>query len=125
MRTMTADFGGLRFELAANFGVAREIGDKVGDLLSIHREAVIEAAMMQNGTPYHPRFQLTLKNVPVILHMGAKAAGETVTMAQIENAMFEAGLHVGKQVALDYLTLFFVKGQEDMPSDEGRETAGE
>lgn len=125
MRSMTAEFGGLRLELAANFGAARDIGDKVGDLLAIHREAVLEGVFLQNGTPYHPKFQLTLKNVPTILHIGAKAAGESVTMTEIENAMFDAGLHVGKQAALDYLALFFVNGKEEMPTGEGKDAAGE
>jgi hypothetical protein len=122
---MTAEFGGLRLELAATFGAGREISDKVADLLAIHREAVVEGMFLQNNMPYQPKFSLTMKNVPMILHIGVKAAGGKTTMAEIENAMFEAGLHVGKEVALRYLTLYFVSGEETPDAGEGKDQAGE
>ena len=125
MRKMVADFGGLRFEMAAHFGAAREISEKVADPLIIHREAVVEGMFLKNNIPYQPKFTMTLKNVPVILMIGAKAAGEKISMADIENAMFEAGLHVGKEVALQYLTMFFIKGDEELDSGEGKEQPGE
>lgn len=125
MRSMTAELGGLRFELAANFGAARDIAKQVADPLAIAREAALEAMMAQVGQVYHPKFSFTVDNVPVILHIGAKAAGEKVTLAEVQDAVFEAGLLIGKAVASDYLALIVTPRSEETTSDEGRDASGE
>jgi len=127
MRSMTAEFGGLRLELAATFGAARDIAKQVADPLAIAREAALEAMMGQVGQVYHPKFSFTVENVPVIIHIGAKAAGEKATLAQIQEAVFEAGLLVGKSVASDYLALIVTPRNQETPdeSGEGKEQPGE
>jgi hypothetical protein len=122
---MTAEFGGLRFELAANFGAARDIAKQVADPLAIAREAALEAMMAQVGQVYHPKFSFTVDNVPVILHIGAKAAGEKVTLAEVQDVVFNAGFLVGKAIASDYLALIVTPRSEETTSDEDREAAGE
>jgi len=125
MRTMTAEFGGLRIDLAATFGAAREIARQVADPLAIAREAALEAMMGQVGQVYHPKFAFTVDNVPVIIHIGAKAAGEKVTLAEVQDAVFDAGLLVGKGVASDYLALIVTpRGQETIEGGD-KEPSGE
>lgn len=125
MRAMTAEFGGLRLELAATFGAARDIAKQVADPLAIAREAALEAMMAQVGQVYHPKFTFTVDNIPVLIHIGARAAGEKVTLAEIQDAVFEAGLLVGKSIASDYLALIVTPRSEETQPDEGKDQSGE
>lgn len=127
MRSITVEIGGLRLELAATFGAARDIAKAVADPLAIAREAALEAMMGQVGQVYHPKFAFTVENVPMIIHIGAKAAGEKVTLAEVQDAVFDAGLLIGKAVASDYLALIVTPRGEETHGDagEGREQPGE
>lgn len=125
MRSMTAEIGDLRLELAATFGAAREIAKRVSDPIGIAREAALEAMLADVGQVYHPKFSFTVENVPVLIHIGAKAAGETVTLAEIEEAVFAAGLLVGKAVASEYLALIVTPRSQEAVAEEGKERSGE
>lgn len=125
MRSMTAEFGGLRLELAATFGAARDIAKLVADPLAIAREAALEAMMAQVGQVYHPKFSFTVDNIPMLIHIGARAAGENVTLKDVQEAVFDAGLLVGKSIASDYLALIVTPRSEETQPDEGKEQSGE
>ena len=105
MRTMTIETGGETYELAATFKASLEIADKVADPLTIAREAALEAAMLKVRIPYQPKFTFTVRNVPVILHAGLKAAGSELKLADIEELVFEAGFVTSRLWAADYLAL--------------------
>lgn len=123
MRSMVAEFGGLRLELAATFGAARDIAKHVADPLAIAREAALEAMI----TGYNPKFGFTVENVPLIISIGAKAAGEKATLAEIQEAVFDAGFLVGKSIASDYLALIVTPRNQETPDNvaEGKDQPGE
>lgn len=123
MRSMTAEFGGLTLELAATFGAARDIAKQVADPLAIAREAALEAMI----PGYNPKFAFTVDNVPLIISIGAKAAGEKATLAQIQEAVFDAGFLAGKGIASDYLALIVTPRNQETPDnvDEGKDQPGE
>ena len=105
MRTMTIENGGETYELAATFKASLEIADKVADPLTIAREAALEAAMLGARIPYQPKFMFSVRNVPVILHAGMKAAGAELKLAEVEEMVFEAGFVTARMWAADYLAL--------------------
>lgn len=95
--------GGLDLELAFTFGAGREISQKIGDPLAIAREAAIEAMMTQSGMTYSPKWVPTVENVPMMLWIGAKHAGMTVKLDQVQEAVFAHGFIEAKDIAMDYL----------------------
>lgn len=123
MRKLKATLGGHEIELAVTFAAAAEIHEKVGDPLAIAREAQVEAMMVQAGQIYHPRWQFTVKNVPIILHEGIKAAGGTMSLEKVQEATAEAGFMEAKAIALDFVAAIVTpKSQEidaDKPSEGG------
>lgn len=126
MRTMTIEHGGETYELAATFKASLEIADKVGDPLSIAREAVLEAIMMQTRMPYTPKFSFTVRNVPVILHAGLKAAGVDMKLAQVEELVFDHGFVHARLWAADYIALLVepkphkpeAEPEDELPDDQ-------
>lgn len=105
MRTMTIEHNGETYTLAATFGASVEIADKVEDPLTIAREAALEAAMLQARMPYRPKFDFTVRNVPQILHIGLKAGGSDLTLAQVQEIVFDKGLVHSRLWAADYIAL--------------------
>lgn len=105
MREMSIEHNGETMVLAATFAASIEIADKVDDPLSIAREAALEAAMLKVRMPYRPKFEFTVRNVPVILHIGLKAAGSDMTLKQVEEFVFEHGLVKARLWAADYIAL--------------------
>lgn len=105
MRSMEIEHDGETYTLTATFAASVEIADKVGDPLSIAREAALEAAMMQARMPYRPKFEFTVRNVPVILHIGLKATGANLTLKEVENLVFDKGLVHARLWAADYIAL--------------------
>jgi phage FluMu gp28-like protein len=105
MRTMSITHGGETYELAATFKASLEIADKVEDPLTIAREAALELAMMKVRMPYQPKFRFTVRNVPMILHAGLKAAGSTMLLSEVEELVFDRGLVHARLWAADYLAL--------------------
>lgn len=119
MRSMTAELAGRHIDLAATFGAAREMSQKVGDPIAIAREAQLEAAMGAAGMVYHPKWVFTVENVPAVLHIGAKAAGSKMTLAEMQDVVMEAGFLEAKAVALEYIALIITpKAQEQVESDK-------
>lgn len=122
MRKLKANLGGHEIELAITFGAAAEIHEKVGDPLAIAREAQVEAMMVQGGQIYHPRWQFTVKNVPVILHEGIKAAGGTMSLEKVQEAAAEAGFMEAKAIALDYVAAIVTPKSQEI--DESKPSEG-
>lgn len=130
MRELTIEHDGKTYTLAATFKASMEIADKIADPLTIAREAALEHAMLQARMPYRPSFEFTVRNVPQLLHIGMKAAGEKVTLEQVQEIVFDKGLVHARLWAADYLALIVepkptkpeIEPEDEVPSDE--ETAG-
>lgn len=125
-RDLTIEHDGEEYILAATFKASIELADKVADPLEIAREAALEAAMLNARMPYRPKFQFTVRNVPVILHIGMKAAGSKLKLADVEELVFDKGLVHARLWAADYIALI-VEPKPSIPDvepeDEG-EPAG-
>lgn len=105
MREMTIEHGGEEYTLAATFKASLEIADKIEDPISIAREAALEHAMMQARMPYRPKFEFTTRNVVQIIHIGLKAAGSDMKLADTEELVFDHGLVHARLWAADYIAL--------------------
>lgn len=127
MRKLKATLGEHDIELAVTFGAATELHEKVGDPLAIAREAQVEAMLTSTGQVYHPRWQFTVKNVPVIIHEGMKAAGSDMKLKELQEIISEAGFMEAKAIALDYVAAIVTpKSQEISGSEAGDgEASGE
>lgn len=125
MRKLTATLGDEQIELAATFGAAADLHDKVGDPLAIAREAQLEAMLSGAGQVYHPKWQFSVRNVPQIIHIGIKAAGGKMTLDKVQELVAEAGFLEAKAIALDFIAMIVTpKSQETMESSEAPQ-AGE
>lgn len=100
---MLVTIGGVDLELAYTFGAGREISQKIGDPLAIAREAAVEAMMGQAGLTYSPKWMPTVENVPMMLWIGAKHAGMSIKLEQVQEAVFAHGFLEAKEVAMGYL----------------------
>jgi hypothetical protein len=121
MRKLKANLAGYEIELAVTFGAAAEIHEKVGDPLAIAREAQVEAMMVKAGQIYHPRWQFTVKNVPVILHEGIKAAGGTMSLEKVQEITAEAGFMEAKAIALDFVAAIVTPKSQELDADKPSE----
>jgi hypothetical protein len=105
MREMTIEHDGKTYTLAATFAASVKLADRVEDPLKIAREAALEAAMMKARMPYTPKFDFTVRNVPVILHIGMEAAGASTTIEEVQELVFSKGLVHARLWAADYVAL--------------------
>jgi hypothetical protein len=125
MRKMTASLGGHELELAATFAAASDLSEKVGDPLAIAREAQIEAMLSGVGQVYHPKWQFTVKNVPTILHIGMKAAGNDMSLDKVQEMVVENGFMEAKSIALDYVAMIVTPKSQELNDEGGEKSAGE
>jgi hypothetical protein len=125
MRKLTATLGGEQLELAATFGAASDLHEKVGDPLAIAREAQIEAMLSGMGQVYHPKWAFTVKNVPTILHIGIKAAGGKMGLDKVQELVADAGFLEAKAVALDYIAMIVTPKSQEALEDDGDAAPGE
>lgn len=126
MRKMTREICGEERDLVASFAASVEINEKVADPLLITREAAIESVMLSQGVPYSPKWRFSVKNVPQILHIGLKAAGEKVKLSEVQEWCFEAGFPVAQAMASEYIALISRPAPEvESVSDEDASDAGE
>ncbi len=103
MRTITALLADRDIELAATFGASEDVAKAVGDPLLIVREMGIEAQMQEAGLTYTPKWSFTVANVPKIIHIGMRAAGNKATLAEVQELAFDHGLLEAREVASEYL----------------------
>lgn len=118
-RCMTASLGGEDIELAATFKAASEIARLVADPLLITREIAMTAMLEGQSLSYDPKWRYTVDNLPVIIHIGMKAAGSQATLAQVQDMVFAAGFIAARQIATDYLTIICIPQSEELAKDAG------
>ena len=123
MREITVTLAGEEIELAATFKASMEVAKKVGDPLFIASEAALEAQLVGSGMPYNPKWRATIENVPVILHIGQKAAGGDRSLEDMQNLVFDNGFLESREVAFRYLALMTTTHSEEM-TGEGGEGSG-
>lgn len=119
MREITVILGGEEITLAANFKASMEIAEKVADPLAIAREAALESVFANAFQAYDPRFRFTVKNVPQVLHIGMKAAGDKRTLEQVQELVFEAGFIQARDVATDYIAAIVTPRSEEASEEKG------
>jgi len=114
MREIEITLGGRSFTLAANFKTSMEIAKRVGDPLTIRREAALEAMFISRGIPYEPKWRFTVENVVEILAIGLIGAGNKITREEVGELVFETGLSTAMETASDYLTIIFGPQPEEV-----------
>jgi len=124
MREYTGELAGRELKLAANFKASVELAEKVGDPLMISREAFLEAMMVSNNLPYEPKWSFTIHNVPHIIHIGLKAAGDKTTLEEVQELVFEAGFFKGREVAEGYLALIVGPTPEEVGEQDEKASEG-
>lgn len=105
MQSRLVTIGGLDLELALTFGAARELSQKVGDIIGIVNEARLEAMMGQAGLVHQPKWMPTVDNVPLILWIGAKHTTPAIKLDAVQEAVFAHGFLEAKVIALDYVAM--------------------
>jgi len=126
MREYETTLGGKPVTLAATFKASQEIAQKIADPLVIGREAHLEALLTRPGfPPYDPKFKFTVSNVPLLLHIGLKAAGSSLTLEQVQELVFDDGFISAKEKATDYLALIIAPRSEEVVESSGGEGSGE
>ena len=126
MREFDTTLGGNPVTLAATFKASQEIAQKIADPLVIGREAHLEALLTRPGfPPYDPKFKFTVSNVPLLLHIGLKAAGSSLTLDQVQELVFDEGFVSAKEKATDYLALIISPRSEQVVEGKGAEGSGE
>ena len=120
MRTMEAKLGDTALTLVANWKTSLEIAERIGDPMMIAREAVKEAVLLEKGLPFRPDFVLTTENVAEIIQIGVNAAGVNMSVHEIGELIFEAGIFVGKEIATDYLAMIIGPQSQEVPKKEGK-----
>ncbi len=125
MHSHNVTIGGLDLELALTFGAAREISQKVGDLLFVSREATLEAVMLSAGIAHSPKWLPTVENVPLVFWIGAKHGGSDVKLERVQEAVFHHGLHESKEAMLAYLNLMITSTAREKMEGGGDATPGE
>lgn len=121
MREIEITLGGRELKLAATFKASLDIATKVGDPLTIMREASLEAMFLSRGIPYEPKWRFTIENVVQILQIGLKAAGGSMKLEEIQDLVFEAGFLDAKEAAGDYLALIVGPKPEETVDGENSE----
>lgn len=124
MRTKTVDLGGVSLELAADFGVAEEIANRIADPLLIARESNAYNAFASAGIAYEPKWTFTVQNVCQLLHIGQKAAGGERTLDDIKALVFDAGFLEAQDKASDFLAMVVTPRDVSVQSATGDEKPG-
>jgi len=113
MRELKTTLAGKPVSLAATFKASMEIAEEVTDPLYISREIMVEYTMQERGIPYTPRWMFTVQNIPLILHIGMKAAGSTLTVDKVQEMVFEEGFANSRDIATEYLGLIVGPAPEE------------
>ena len=72
MRDIVVKIGGADVSLRGTFGAAEEVMRHIGDPIALIKENHLASAI----PAYQPKLSLTVANIPVVLWIGAKAAGD-------------------------------------------------
>lgn len=123
MRELHKTLAGVEITLAATFKASLDIADRVGDPLTIAREANVEALMLSRGLNYDPKWRFTVKNIPQIIHIGMLAADSKKDLSYVQELVFEAGFVAARDVAIEYLALIVGPSAEESFESEGGKPA--
>ena len=125
MRSMDIKIGDLELSLAMHFDAASELSRKVYDLMGVVREAQIEARMAEVGLSYRPAWQATTENIPLIFYIGAKYNAPSLTLAQVQGAVFEHGFPEAQALAMEYLAALVTPTARKKAEGKGDAKPGE
>lgn len=121
MRTTSITLGGKTYELVANFAASIEIARKVHDPLEIVRQAALEQLLTARGMPYTPKWQFTVENVPLVIHIGLTANESDLTLAEVQDLCFEAGFVEAQTAAVEYITCIVGPStEEELPEPKDK-----
>jgi len=124
MRELEATLSGTEIKLAATFKAGVDLSQKVADPLYIAREATLEVLMSERGLPYTPKWMFTTENIPVIIHIGMKAAGSNKTLEQVQEMVFDEGFPNARAIAMEYIGLLVGPTPEEVDSKEEGSSEG-
>lgn len=124
-RRMTATLAGEDVTLAATFDAAAEIMEKVADPLAIARDAATEHALSAAGVVYDAKFKWNVRNVPQVIHIGMKAAGDKRDLKAVQQMVFDYGLIEGSAVAIQFITMLVTPQSEEAGTEKGEGGSGE
>lgn len=124
-RRLTVTMAGEEVTLAATFGAAEEISQKIADPLAIAKDAAAEQSLAAMGVVYDAKFKWTVKNLPVVLQIGMAAAGDKRDIKAVQELVFAHGLVESMSVAIQYITLIVTPQTDEAGKGEGERASGE
>lgn len=124
-RRLIASLAGEEVTLAATFEASVEIMEKVADPLAIARDAAAEQALSQMGMVFDSKFKWTVKNLPIALHIGMKAAGDKRDLRAVQQMVFEHGFIEALTIAVQYVTMMVTPQTDEAGEEKGEGGAGE
>jgi hypothetical protein len=126
MRSVSVTLGGHDLDLGLSFAAAKDVEAKVCDPMAIMREAQLEAMMGNLGQIYQPKWVFTVSNIPIIIHIGMRAAGSKATLADVQEMVAEAGFIEAKDVAVVYLAAMVTPKSQEAKKETAKDaTPGE
>lgn len=124
-RRMTATLAGEEVTLAATFDAASEIKRKVHDPIAIARDAATEQSLASQGIVYDARFKWDVDNVPLVIHIGMKAAGDKRDLKAVQEMVFDHGLIESSGLAVQFVTILVTPHSEEIGNEEEERGSGE
>lgn len=124
-RSLVTVLAGEEIELAATFNASVEIMEKVADPLAIARDAAAEQALAQMGMVFDGKFKWTVKNLPIVLHIGMKAAGDKRDLQTVQEMVFQHGFIEALTIGVQYVTLTVTPQTDEAGDEKGESGAGE
>lgn len=116
---------GREMRLSATFAAAQSISEKVGDPLAIMREAQLEAMLSGIGQVYNPKWAFTVSNIPQIIFYGAKASGDKITLAEVQDLVMDAGVMEAREVAIEYIAIIATPSAVEKMEEGSGDAPGE
>jgi hypothetical protein len=124
-RRMTVTLAGEEVTLAATFDAAAEIMEKVHDPIAIARDAATEQSLALQGVVYDARFKWNVRNVPQVIYIGMKAAGDKRDLKAVQKMVFDHGLIESSGIAVQFVTILVTPHSEEAADTKGDGGAGE
>lgn len=118
-RRMTVTLAGEEVTLAATFDASMEILEKVHDPLAIAKDAALEMQLAAMGQVYDPRFKWTVRNVPLAIWAGMKAAGDKRDLRAVQEMVFKHGMIECSAVAIEFITMLVTPTTEEASDEKG------
>ena len=118
-RRMTVTLAGEEVTLAATFDASMEILEKVHDPLAIAKDAALEMQMAAMGHVYDARFKWTMRNVPLVIWAGMKAAGDKRPLGEVQELAFQHGMIESAAIAIEFVTMLVTPNSEEAKEEKG------